>query len=363
MSDWNCQIVVIEKVESHPNADSLDIVTVMGDYPVVVKRDEYRIGDVSGYIAIDTIVPDTEQFYFLCPKNTKNYEEGGEIKVRFIEPKYEIGSVPEKYRIIKAKKIRGIYSQGMLVAGNYSSMSEGDSIVELFHLKKWEEEEEENLPKLKNIGGCTASPPKNFHIPYYDLESIRKYLRCVESEQDIILQEKLNGSNFSAVFDGETLVVKSRNFYKKLNPDDMWAEAAIRNNLEQKLSKYPMIVLFGELVNQIKNFRYTTETINGKLATDLYFFDAYDIKTNRYLDYDNFKKIVEDLELKSAPVLYRGRWLGKEKMYQFAEGNSTLNSTVVREGWVLSLAKERFEPLLNGRLKLKLVSEGYNLKK
>lgn len=363
MSDWKPQIVKIEKVIKHPDADNLDVVTVLGDYPVIVKSNEYKEADITAYLPIDTIVPDTDQFYFLCPKNIEKYEEGGETKVKSTGPKYLLGSVPEKQRIIKAKKIRGIYSQGVLVSGNYSSLNVGDSVVELLQLKKWEEEEEENLPKLKNISGCTASPPKNFSIPYYDLESIRKYLRCVESEQDIILQEKLNGSNFSAVFDGTTLVVKSRNFYKKLNPDDMWAEAAIRNNLEQKLSKYPMIVLFGELVNQIKNFRYTTEIIDGKLATDLYFFDAYNIKTGKYLDYDDFKKIIEDLDLKSAPVLYRGPWLGKDKMYQFAEGNSTLNSKVIREGWVLSVAKERFEPLLNGRLKLKLVSETYNLKK
>lgn len=363
MSDWNCQIVMIEKVEAHPNADALDIVTVMGDYPVVVKRDEYRVGDISGYVAIDSIVPDTDQFYFLCPKNTEKYEEDGEIKVRLIGPKYELGAVPEKHRIIKAKKIRGIYSQGMLILGDYSGMSVGDSIIDSLHLKKWEEEEEDNLPKIKNVNGCNASAPKNLSIPYYDLESIRKYLPCVENEKDIILTEKLNGSNFSAVFDGQTLVVKSRNFYKKLNPDDMWADAAIRNDLENKLSNYPMIVLFGELVNQIKNFKYTTEIVDGKLLTDLYFFDAFDLKSSRYLDYDDFKKIIDDLNLKSTPVLYRGPWIDKEKMYSLAEGTSTLNNKVVREGWVLSLAKERFEPKLNGRLKLKLVGEGYNLKK
>ena len=362
MSDWINKIVRVEKVEKHPEADRLDIAYVMGDYPIVCKLNQYKVGDLVGYISIESILPDTEEFHFLSPKQYEKYEENGEIKQKIIGPKYPVGFVPEKFRRLKAKRFFNVYSQGILI-NCPPGMNEGDDLVSYLNLKKWEEEEEENLPKLKNTSGCTASPPKNFSIPYYDLESIRKYLRCVESEQDIILQEKLNGSNFSAVFDGDTLVVKSRNFYKKLNPDDMWAEAAIRNNLEQKLSKYPMIVLFGELVNQIKNFRYTTETINGKLVTDLYFFDAYDIKTGRYLDYDNFKKIVEDLELKSAPVLYRGPWLGKEKMYQFAEGNSTLNSKVIREGWVLSLAKERFEPLLNSRLKFKLVGEGYNLKK
>src|SRR5271157_2761841 len=116
MSDWQPQVVRIEKVEHHKDADALDIVTVLGDYPVITKRGEYKIGDVAGYIPIDSIVPDTEQFHFLCPKLYEKYEgDYGEVLQRMVGPKFPVGSVPEKYRIIKAKKIRGTYSQGMLV--------------------------------------------------------------------------------------------------------------------------------------------------------------------------------------------------------------------------------------------------------
>lgn len=363
MGDWSPQIVKIEKVEKHPDADVLDIVTVLGDYPVIVKRNEYYVGDIASYIPIDSIVPDTNQFYFLCPKAYEKYEEDGEIKQRQIGNKYSVGSVPEKFRIIKAKKIRGIYSQGMLMPIPSLAFYEGDSIVEAIGLKKWEEEEEDNLPSVKSRGANAAPPPKGYSIPYYDLESVRKYLSCVENEQDVILTEKLNGSNSAFVFDGEKLVIKSRNYYKKFDPEDMWVDLAIRYNLEEKLSKYPMIVLFGECVNQVKNFRYSTNIIDGKLITNFYCFDAYDVKRMRYLDYDDFKAIVNDLGLESSPILYRGPWLGKEEMYKYAEGMSTLNSKVIREGWVLSLGKERFEPKLNGRLKLKLISEAYNLSK
>lgn len=352
MSEWKPQIVKIQKVQRHPNADNLDIVTVLGDYHVITKRDEYKRSDLSCYLPIDTIVPDTEQFYFLCPRN----KESNEVF------RYPLGSVPEKYRIIKVKKILSVCSQGMLVPF-IRGMKEGDSIVDALNLKKWEEEEEDNIPTINYSSAVTDSPPDNWKIPYYDLESVRKYISCVENEKDIILSEKLNGSNFSACFDGTKLFVKSRNFYKKLSPNDMWGELAIRYDLENKLSKYPMIVLFGECVNQIKKFNYTNNIQNGKTLTKLYCFDAFDVKKMRFLDYDDFSAMVEDLGLEKPPVLYRGPWTDKNDMYSYAEGMSTINPKIIREGWVLSLGKERYEPQLNGRLKLKLISEQYNLSK
>lgn len=364
MSDWNCQIVVIEKVEAHPNADALDIVTVMGDYPIVVKRDEYRIGDISGYIAIDSIVPDTEQFYFLCPKEHEKYEEDGEIKVRPLGPKYSLGSVPEKFRVIKAKKIRGIYSQGMLISGNYSSMNIGDSIVDLLQLKKWEEQEEDNIINAKSSKGSNAEKaPQDWSIPYYDVEGLRKYLACIRDDEEVIISEKLHGSNMSVCYDGNKLWVKSRNFYKKYDPEDPWWDIAIRYDLENKLSKYPNKVFFGELYGQVKNFRYDCNVTNGKLESKIRFFDIWDLKELKYLDYDAFKSIILDCGLDVVPELYRGLWAGKDQMYSYAEGMTTLGGKHIREGFVLRTVYERFEPKLHSRMQLKLVGEGYNLKK
>lgn len=367
MSDWAPQIVKIEKVIAHPNADALDLVTVLGDYPIVVKRGEYKVGDLTCYVPIDSIVPDTEQYYFLCPKAYEKYEdENGVIQQRQVGPKYAVGSVPEKYRIVKAKRIRNVYSQGMLVQlpkliGTIRSV--GDSVVDILELKKWEEEVDDAIVNVKLRGANAAAPPKGWSIPYYDLESIRKYISLVENEQDIILTEKLNGSNASYVFDGNDLWIKSRNFYKKWDEDDMWVGIAIRCSLKEKLSNYPMMVFFGEVVNQVKKFRYNDKIINGELPTDFYCFDIYDVINNKFLDYDDFASICKKLEVSTTPILYRGPWTSKEKIYQYAEGKSTLNEKIVREGFVLSVAKERFEPKLNGRLKLKLVGECYNLQK
>ena len=175
MSDWNPQVVRIEKIEKHPGADRLIVVTVLGDYPVITNMTSLQVNDLIGYLPIDTIVPSTEDFHFLSPMEYEKYEdENGEVQQRQIGPKFSVGFIPEKYRIIKAKKIRGVYSQGMLHP--VTGMNEGDSLVEFLGLKKWEEPEEENLPGLKRKGTNAEKAPSGWVVPHYDIDGIRKYL-------------------------------------------------------------------------------------------------------------------------------------------------------------------------------------------
>jgi RNA ligase (TIGR02306 family) len=389
MSDWVPQIVRIEKVEQHPYADTLSIATVLGDYPVVIKTGDYQVDDLAGYLPIDTITTDTEPFYFLCPKAYEKYEEDGEIKQRQVGNKYPLGSVPERYRIVKAKKIRNVYSQGMLVKmpevlgfsrdgsvytadhllahdvlDKLGSLNVGDSIVDLLDLKKWEEPEEENLPSVKKGRGINAEKaPQGWAIPHYDINGIRKYVDALLPDEQIVLTEKLHGSNAAFTHDGTRLWSKSRNFYKKMDTEDMWWDIAIRYDLENKLSKFPMMVFFGEIAGQIKGFRYDSKIENGQLLTVIYFFDIWDSKRFRYLDYDDRVAMIRSAGLSTVPELYRGPWLGKVHAYQYAEGQSTLNSKHLREGAVLVPLKERYEPRLDSRLQLKIVGEGYNLLK
>lgn len=363
MTEWAPSLVRIEKIEKHPNANALDIATVLGDYPVCTKINQYKVGDLVGYLPLETVVPDVEMFYFLCPKSYEKYEENGEIKQRMVGPKYELGSVPAKYRRIKAKQMVGVYSMGMVVDAP-PDLKEGDSIVEFYSLTKFEEEEEDNIPNAKKAKGANAaSPPQGWTIPYYDIDGLRKFISCVKEDEEIVLTEKIHGSNSGFSHDGSKLWTKSRNFYKKFDEDDLWWDAAIRYKLEEKLSKYPMKVFFGELYGTVKGFRYDCEIVNGVMPSKLRFFDIFDVKTSRYLDYDDFKTIINDLQLDAVPELYRGKYTNKSDIYFYAEGMSTLNPKHIREGFVIKTIKERYEPKLNGRFQFKLIGEGYSLQK
>ena len=57
-------IEVIKEVKTHPNADKLDVVKVLG-YEAIVPRDKYKVGDLIVFIQPDTVLPDLPwaQFY------------------------------------------------------------------------------------------------------------------------------------------------------------------------------------------------------------------------------------------------------------------------------------------------------------
>lgn len=49
----------IKNVVKHPNADALDIVTILG-YEAIVKRDQYKVNDLVVFIQPDSVLPDVE---------------------------------------------------------------------------------------------------------------------------------------------------------------------------------------------------------------------------------------------------------------------------------------------------------------
>jgi RNA ligase (TIGR02306 family) len=265
--------------------------------------------------------------------------------------------------------------------------------------------------------GETEKKPVGWDIPYYDIEGMRKYVDQLQPNEEVVLTEKIHGANAAFCHDGKRIWVKSRNYFKRdqieipvfedykpnfflivfhfivsliwnvyhkisalpkwnlfqfpkriqvgkqtIPSTDQWWDVARRYDLVTKLAQYPGLVFFGEVYGQVKGFRYDAQIEEGVLRPRVRFFDIWDLKQMRYLDYDDFLTICQSAGLDTAPELYRGQWLGKEKMYPYAEGKTTLGGGHVREGFVLRTVKERYDDRL-GRMQVKLVGEGYNLQK
>ncbi|MGB6296961.1 MAG: RNA ligase, partial [Rivularia sp. (in: cyanobacteria)] len=56
MSIFKVEVVEINRVESHPNADRLDIVSMSGmGYQVISAKGNFKVGDKAFYFPIDSV--------------------------------------------------------------------------------------------------------------------------------------------------------------------------------------------------------------------------------------------------------------------------------------------------------------------
>jgi len=106
-------VQIITDIRPIPDADNIVLAYILG-WQVVIKKNEYNIGDKVCYIQIDTIVPELPEFEFLRER---------------------------KFRV-RTIKLRKQISQGLIVPLPYNPHStvwkEGEDITELMGVKKYE---------------------------------------------------------------------------------------------------------------------------------------------------------------------------------------------------------------------------------
>lgn len=325
-TEHEVRVVCLGDIRRHENADALGITEVDGR-PCIVRLGEWSPGDLAAYVPIDSLVPITDaRFAFLAPKA----DADGRARIR-------------------AMRLRGTFSMGLLVRPD-NGMSEGDEVRERLGIGVWE-------PPVPTGGGEVERDPG--FLPVYDIESARKWAPTVLTEgEEVVLTEKIHGANGRFAWHRDRLWCASRTqFYKP--GEGMWQRVAEAEGLAAKLASVcPGIAIYGEVYGQVQDLRY------GKAGANLVAFDALEIGTRRWLDYDEYRDLTERLGVLRVPELYRGPWTSD--LVKVAEGESVLaganGAKHVREGWVLKPARDRVHPEL-GRVILKRHGEGYLTRK
>lgn len=64
MGEHRIDVIRIDRITKHTNADTLGLVQVYG-FTCAVKLDQFKPGDLAVYIEPDFVVPDAPQFAFL----------------------------------------------------------------------------------------------------------------------------------------------------------------------------------------------------------------------------------------------------------------------------------------------------------
>lgn len=323
MSTFKVEVVPIE-LEKHPNADSLSLVKVWG-YTVVCKTENYENHNIAAYIPIDTVCGDVPEFEFLGEK-----------------------------RRIKAARLRGIYSEGLLVPPR-PHWNVGDDVTEELKCVKWEEPEERE-PIVGRPRMQTDSEPQPGWFTLYDgPENYKRYHMVLRLSEEVAITEKLHGANSRFAYWEDRLWTGSHKFAKKYDETNMWWKVAKKYDLEEKLKKFPGHILHGEVFGQVQDLKY------GSKPGELFFraFDISTIKAMRYLNYDEFVEMTDKMGIERVPLLYRGPW--DPGLTELAEGKTTLPAENIKEGFVVKPVVERREHM--GRVILKVISPAYHLRK
>jgi len=328
-SEHDVRVVRLGDIRKHENADSLGITEVDGR-PCIVRLGEWSPGDLAVYVPIDSLCPIAdERFAFLARGHSTTAD--GRARVR-------------------AARLRGVFSMGLLVRPD-ADMMEGDEVRERMEIGVWE-------PSIPTTG-AGAEPDPGF-LPYYDIESARKYGRLFQPDEEVVVTEKIHGANARYTYHQGRMWCASRGQFKLRDPADLWWGVAERMGLEERLARVcPGVAIFGEVYGQVQDLKY------GVTGARFVAFDALDIASRRWLDYEAFCDLARRLEIETAPVLYRGAW-GSFDGASLAEGPSVLaarrGATHIREGWVAKPMVDRSDGTL-GRVIVKRHGEGFLTRK
>ena len=154
--------------------------------------------------------------------------------------------------------------------------------------------------------------------------------------------------------DGKFYVGTHRTYQKLTEHPSVYWEVALRYKLEEKLTVWPGIVVYGEIYGQVQDLKYDLKT------TELAVFDVYDTKSGLYFAFDAFLDFCLNLHLPMVPMIYVGPY--SEKIVEQSISGQSLIANHFREGIVIKPTTERIDRRY-GRTILKAVSQEYKLRK
>lgn len=327
----------ITEIRSIPDADAIECAIVGGGWPVVVKRGEFKVGDLALYLELDSFVP-----HELAPWLSKGKE-----------PREYNGVKGERLRSVR---LRGQISQGLLLPTSIldelglwplAGDPVGHDLTVQLGIQKWE------APVPACLAGQVRGNFPSF-IPKTDQE------RCQNLASEIFeahkgesyeVTLKLDGSSCTVYAKDGDIGVCSRNLDLKETEGNSFWQAARKQLLLEALAKFQdwdwgNFALQMELIGL--GIQGNQEKIEGQR---LYLFDVYDIDKQAYLTPWERQLLLEHLvdagaDLEHAPVLdpslvVTDRFSSVEELLAFADGPS-LNPSSKREGLVFKSHNSQF---------------------
>lgn len=339
-------IAEITYIKSIEGADAIECAIVNGGWPVVIRKGEYKVGDVAIYLEIDSWVP-----HELAPFLSKGQE-------------------PREYNDVKGErlrtvKLRGQVSQGLLLPINLDSpladaVSLGDDVTDILKIQKWEP------PIPAQLQGMMKGNFPHF-IPKTDQErcqNLRKDIFETHKDETYEVTTKLDGSSMTVYVKNGEVGVCSRNIDLIETEGNSFWKAARDQNLVVALArisedKGEEYAIQGELIGE--GIQGNPEKLKGQR---FFLFDIYSITEGRYLRIGERYSIMDKMNniyganIEHVPIIDGNLHVAQkyntiDELLEYAEGPS-LNPQTKREGLVFKSMSNDFT--------FKAISNSYLLK-
>lgn len=341
MSTHNCPVVRVQ-LSTHPNADKLAIATV-GGYRCVVKKDDFREGDLAVYVPPDYCVNTAHPaFAFLGSKSR-----------------------------ITIRRFRGVVSDGLMLPlsafPELVGAAEGDNALEALGISRWEPATDPtDGPRVGKYDGAPTPDVPEATVKY-DLEALKQYPDAFDDNEFVVVTEKIHGSNLRLVLrkDGEILVgSRSRWLKRPAEGEPIPAHfACLTDEFVAWFRRAAVVnrIVYGEVYGaSVQGAKFAYDAAPGTVRVRL--FSAGN-DTSLYPPRDS-ESDIDAWDKFRAPFVTSGRWCAvKEQAATFvAEGKSLLAANQVCEGVVISALDRDYFTDKRGnqfRAALKLISPTY----
>ena len=365
----------IRKIEEIPNADNLQIATVLG-WRVCVRKGEYKPGDMTVYCEVDSVLPAVAEFEFLKKRKYR-------IKMARLCGVYSQGICIQPKDLVEGKSFNVRWAsegkRGLVFMGESSSSAKepsaesgkpddegqfktiGDDITSLLNITKYAPSEPDHLKGVRSEFPDFIAKTEEINIQA-DPDMAQAFAGAETG--GIYITEKMDGTSCTMYLYRGTFGICSRNLDIREGKNNTYWKAARELDIESKLREAQLdnIAIQGELCGpKIQGNHYHLEN------QQWFVFNVYDIGTREYYNFDQWLKLVDNLGLRHVPLLENPKQdiadIPVQEWVRISSGHSELYPVVWREGIVVRARNVNVRDRKGRRLSFKVISEKYSFEK
>lgn len=336
----------IHSIQQHPNADNLSIGKVL-EWPVVIKKDQFKENELIIFITIDSIVPETEYFEFMRKQKFRiwNARFRGSPSSGLVCPLSILhGKVPSQQ------------VSDLMPDVHFYMVKEGDDVSEILGITKYER------PLDLTVRGDAAGGFPTSLISISDEDNMLSNSNSLKELEgkEIYITQKVDGSSTTFIFNDGEFKACSRRFELKEGSGFPWFSVT-KYDIKNKLT------VLG------RNLAIQAESIGPKLngntmelkEPEIRVFRIKDLDKREVLGFHDLKILCEQLSLPMVDVIEVCQFDVNvhtiEYFRQLADAQVWPTNGTPGEGVVVAPTIPFYSPSIGKEWSLKLINQNYKL--